>query len=118
MSDNEQVMNRFQTAGKDYQESLDGKDVKDSKSSKDVKDAGGIKDRRESFQAYIPAGDKERIEAAWSRVRKICVLADVEEPAKNDFYAAVLRAGYENMEAVAKQLGIREEYEQNRDVIE
>jgi hypothetical protein len=114
MSDEESTMNRFQTAGKDYQESLDSQDGKDGKSSKD---GGGIKNQRESFQAYIPPEDKEGIEATWRKVKALCSLSDQEEPAKNDYYSAVVREGYNNLEKIAEFLDLKEEYERNKGVL-
>lgn len=114
MSEDEQVMNRFESAGKDYQESLDSKDGKDSKSSKDVKGNGGIKDRRESFQAYIPDKDKKSIENVWRKVKAVCSLSGLEEPSKNDFYTAVIRYGYENIDKIADHLNVLEEYETHK----
>lgn len=114
MSEDDQTMNRFESAGKDYQESIDGKD---GKSSKDVKDNGGMKDRRESFQAYIPSDDKNEIESVWRKIKALCSLSDQEEPAKNDFYSAVVREGYSNIQGVADQLGLANEYEEYQGVI-
>jgi predicted secreted protein len=117
MSDEESTMNRFQTAGKDYQDSLDSQDGKDGKSSKDVKDNGGIKEQRESFQAYIPADDKGQIEEVWRKVKALFSLSDREEPPKNDFYAAVLKHGYTNLEGIADHLDVSESYEQHKEMI-
>lgn len=73
---------------------------------------------RSSLQAFIPEQVKERIESAWSNIRKTCVLSDRDEPMKNDFYTAVLVHGIENMKSVAEHLDLSEAYDEYADVIE
>jgi hypothetical protein len=79
--------------------------------------AGTVRSRS-SLQMMIPDGVKDRVESTWSAIRKVCVLADVEPPMKNDFYTSILLHGLDNIEQVAEHLGISEEFEEYRSAIE
>lgn len=114
-------------AGSDSSDSKDSSDVNDGNDGQDNNsDIGvrtnktgqqGLKASRKSVQAYIPEEEKENLEDAWRRVKALCNLADVEEPAKNDFYTAALREGYSNFDALTAYLGLSDTYEEYSEIL-
>jgi hypothetical protein len=130
--------NRFANAREEYDQSSpdqqDDTDEKDSTASKEHNDSkesqdsmehndstGGttsMKAQRKSVQMYVPEDDKGSVERTWRDVETLANLADVEKPAKNDYYAALLRYGYNDLEQIARDIGLADAYAEYGGVIE
>ena len=132
----EDPRSRFAGTREEYDAGSDSNDSKDSKDNSDVNDSNdgqdnnsgvdvragkasqqGLKASRKSVQAYVPEEEKENLEDAWRRIKALCNLANVDEPAKNDFYTAALREGYSNLDALTAYLGLSDEYEEYGEIL-
>lgn len=77
-----------------------------------------MKAQRKSVQMYVPEDDKEGVEQTWRDIETLANLADGEKPAKNNYYAALLRYGYDNLERIAADTGLAAAYGEYGDVVE
>jgi len=138
------LKDEYEGASKDGQDSIDEKDSNDGQSkqdgddsmtdttsvasqdsidSKDDSDSTGasgqsVKASRESVQAYIIPGEKEELEDAHRQIKALCNLSGADEPLKNDFYAAALRYGYTDLEAICEYLDLAEAYAEYGEMVE
>lgn len=113
--ENDSMTDVASTTSSDGTDSTDSNDGGDGTAGTDSTD--GVKASRENVQAYIPADEKEQLEATFRQIKALCNLADRDEPLKNDFYAAAFRHGYQDLEAIATYLGLEDAYDEYGEMV-
>jgi hypothetical protein len=113
--ENDTMTDAASVASNDGTDSTDSNESTDGTAGTDGND--GVKASRENVQAYIPADEKEQLEATFRQIKALCNLADRDEPLKNDFYAAAFRHGHQDVEAIASYLDLRDVYDEYGEMV-